>query len=519
LTRAHRVRSLPLACALLCAPFLAHAWWYDFVSDDAFIVLRYARNLAQGSGLVFNPGERVEGFTSPTWILLMAPVEFAGLDAILVARLLGLLAGMATIVAAVPLSRRLMGPGASPAWSLFAPALLAANGSFACWAPAGLETSLFTLLVTAAFLAAVGGRALTAAALAALCIFTRPEGAVVFAVLAGGDLLGPRTDRLARLRYWAVPLLALAALTAFRLAYYGDPVPNTFYAKTGGTWAQWYRGLGYVGEYASDHEGLPLMLTPVLFSLAAGDARLRLIAAGVLALWAEVVWVGGDGLPMYRFMLPPLPLALVLQGVLLQRLLAYAAKAFPLGWGARVVGAIAFATLVAVHLSPPLLGGHYLNYQYQQAVEVPRWRRVGLWLREHSRPGDSLAAVPIGAVSYYSGLISYDMLGLTDRHIARRELPSMGQGWPGHEKHDGQYILGRRPTYILAGNIDVTPAPRQAGTRPFIPYENPNVFERERDLFDSDLIDRLYEGRSVPLGTGEYLNFYQLKDENRGAAG
>ena len=68
--------------------------------------------------------------------------------------------------------------------------------------------------------------------------------------------------------------------------------------------------------------------------------------------------------------------------------------------------------------------------------------------------------MPIGAVSYYSKLEVRDMLGLTDRHIARRNLSGLGRGWAGHEKHDGQYILRRRPTYLLLGNVDVTEQPR-----------------------------------------------------------
>ena len=67
-------------------------------------------------------------------------------------------------------------------------------------------------------------------------------------------------------------------------------------------------------------------------------------------------------------------------------------------------------------------------------------------------------------------MTAIDMMGLTDGHIAHREMPNMGKGWAGHEKHDGQYILSRKPTYLLLGNIDVSDRPRDPSEFPFNPY-------------------------------------------------
>ena len=63
-----------------CHYIVLHILRYNFVSDDAFISLRYAANLLAGHGLVFNPGERVEGFTSPLWTLLLAGFGACGFD-------------------------------------------------------------------------------------------------------------------------------------------------------------------------------------------------------------------------------------------------------------------------------------------------------------------------------------------------------------------------------------------------------------------------------------------------------
>lgn len=94
---------LALAVALL----LAHALSFRFAIDDAYISFRYARNLLDGHGLVFNPGERVEGYSNLSWVLLAAAGMAAGLDPLLWARLLG-------FAAAKP-SRRAHSSGSSPA--------------------------------------------------------------------------------------------------------------------------------------------------------------------------------------------------------------------------------------------------------------------------------------------------------------------------------------------------------------------------------------------------------------------
>ena len=534
--------AVALALAGICAAYLVHVSMYDFISDDAFIALRYARNLLEGHGLVFNPGERVEGFTTLLWVLLLAGVGSLGMDLLASSRILGVLAGLITIVLTCKLASRARGTEGSSMWLLLAPSMLALNGSFACWAAAGLETPLFVCLVVGGFLACLCDRYWLSACLAALSALTRPEGMIVLGLLGLYQVFRERsnagepqpnrnslTQALSQrerdlgfsqgskggrrwIGWWALSGGVLAGLFLFRILYFGDLLPNTYYAKAGASWAQVKRGLVYLAQYSTDHESIGLMIVPVGYFLLRGPRALRLLCAGVAVLWCASIWVGGDGLPMYRFALAPLPILLVLQAVLLERLYRHSASRF--FRNNRLIKALLFLTVVVwgtVHVTPPAIGSHFVNYEYQKEVEIPRWSGVGLWLRENAAEGESLAAVPIGAVSYYSGLIAYDMLGLTDRHIAHLDMPGMGLGWAGHEKHDGQYILGRRPTYLLLGNIDVTARPRDPRGRPFIPYANRNIFAREKDIYEGSLLVERYRPRSVRLETGEYFNFYELK--------
>src|SRR5947207_2165113 len=81
---------------VLCA---ALAWpLRDYVTDDTFIHLQYARHVAHGEGFVFNPGERVYGSTSPLWVLLLAGGMRLGFDGLAVAKVLGALATLAALL-------------------------------------------------------------------------------------------------------------------------------------------------------------------------------------------------------------------------------------------------------------------------------------------------------------------------------------------------------------------------------------------------------------------------------------
>lgn len=501
----------------ICAVFIIHVMAYDFLSDDAFIVIRYAKNFIEGRGLVFNPGEKVEGFTSLLWCMILAAAGAVHFDPVEASRVLGTFACLAAVVFTYGIASKLLPSGQSKVWALIAPVLLVSNGTFACWSAGGLETGLFICLTAASFLAVMSGRYWLSAILAFLTFTARPEGLLVAGLLGAYQIyLALRRQGKNWIGWWAVCGGATLAVFVFRLAYFGDPLPNTFYAKTGGTWHQWHRGLIYMADYARDHEGLPILIIPLFFFLLKGERVARLLAAGALLILGSVVWVGGDGLPMYRLAVTPLPLIFPLQACFFERLHQYTVSHWP---GLKRIHGTLLVTvllglLVIVQITHPIRDPYWNRYLGQKN-EVPRWKRIGLWFKENAKPGETLATVPIGAVSYYSGLTVYDMVGLTDRHIARRKMPDIGKGWAGHEKFDGQYILSRSPTYLLLGNIDVTDEPRDPDQRPFIPYSNPFIWDREKDIYVTDLIYKRFKPRSVKLNSGRYLNFFELKEEYR----
>ena len=301
-----------VALAATLALLLLHACVYAFLCDDAFISFRYARNLAAGHGLVFNPGfERVEGYTNFLWVLVLAAVaRLTGIAPDLAATplLLAATVGLWALVATRAWRSRRPDDVAWPA--LVPPLLLAATRSVAVWSSSGLETRLFELLVVGATLrllteieAAEAKRRATpiAAALFALASLTRPDG-----LLVAASALGVAAVVLARRRALAPAWLAAQAAgflplvlghLLWRHAYYGAWLPNTYFAKVGGE-AWWSMGGDYLASAALEYSAwlwVPLLVLGVHRHARLGSLRVPLLFAAVVAPHAiYVASVGGD---------------------------------------------------------------------------------------------------------------------------------------------------------------------------------------------------------------------------------
>jgi hypothetical protein len=180
--------------------------------DDAFIVYRYCRNLVEGYGLTYNIGERVEGFTSLAWVFLVAAGVQAGFDAPTASLALGVSFGGTVLVAAYLHASAMLSPRLQWLAALL-PWLLVASTSFMYWSTAGLETPLFLTWVTVALMLDARGRSASAICAAAVATLTRPEGALLAAVLLA---LGLRRDGWKRIRSWKLPAFFAMFLLSLR---------------------------------------------------------------------------------------------------------------------------------------------------------------------------------------------------------------------------------------------------------------------------------------------------------------
>jgi hypothetical protein len=454
-----RLRAIPAADRLLLAIALGaflfaalRSWGY--LLDDSFIALRYARNLIEGHGLVFNPGEPVEGYTSLTLVLLAALFLELGIDPLAGLAAVSAGAAAAVLVLAARLERELAGRDTARGELSLAPLLLLATPAFAWWAFRAMETMLFAALLLAALalarLEARRDRWLGSGLLFALATLTRPEGALLFALAVAGLALVERRWRgdwrhLARHGANAAAFAALAgSYVAWRAAYYGELLPNTFYAKVTGGPGQLATGLRYLRDFCL---GSPVLAAGLLFPLGPAWPQLRArlrepglalaIHAVLLGYVVYVVAVGADFMPWLRFFVPVLPLAAVLAAAVL--------RAFPVP--ARARGPL-LAGLALLQGAAGFAGDEpYRAFVAHRTAVVGE--RVGEWLGQRLAPADWIAVNTAGSLPWASRLPTIDMLGLTDAQIARRPVYVVTPGWAGHRRGWGEYVLTRRPRVIF----------------------------------------------------------------------
>jgi arabinofuranosyltransferase len=480
--------------AAMGAPFLDHT------VDDAFISFRYADNLASGLGLVFNPGERVEGYSNFLWCLLLAPLISLGIDPVLAARALGILSAIALLAGVVRFAPR---PEALPGLVWLAPLLTAGSPALAVWTTGGLEAPLFAALVVWSVGLAVEGLgreelAPASALLAAVAALTRPDGLGVFLVLVVLLAWAQRSQRnhLRDLGRWSAWFAAVyLPYFAWRLIYYGDLLPNTFHAKVGFGLDQVVRGLDYYAGFLSE-SGWWLLL-PLLGLPWCRDERSRLMVGGMALGWGSyVALIGGDGLPMYRFLVPILPLFYLL---LAHGVVGILERFTPTG-AMRLLATLLLA-LITTRAALPAFGGPSALYVEQDRREVAAWVEMGRYFDALATGDESIAVIAAGAVPYYSRLVAIDMLGLNDRTIARREVPALGRGQAGHEKFDVDYVLDREPTFVLIGAYETSEEPRPAAEliRPHYPAE--------KAMLASPRFRRHYRAVRARLPSGHFAYF------------
>lgn len=422
--------------AATVAMYAANFLRWRFLGDDAFISFRYAQNLARGDGLVWNPGEYVEGYTNFLWVLLLAGGIKLDIMPEVLAQLLGFASGLGILLTSVTLARRWL---PSQPWSWWLPAaFLATNRSFAAWSSGGLETQLFAFLILCGFAWLFPAcpsptLRLGSATALGLATLTRPEGAL-FAGIAGlgvlGDSLGFRRCFSPRsATRWILTVGTLVGShSLFRLLYYGELVPNTYHAKVHGFW--WEQGLRYWALLAGDYPVL-LMLPAVVFSVVVHRSNDKLLFATALGMYAAyVAAVGGDRFE-FRFAVHAMPLFAVLWADGLARLSTLAERRYASRVCLWLSVAVASATLLANHSGSRRPEAAQLRHEINSLERIKRYadRRSieGKLLRQYIDQGSIRADTRIavggaGALPYYSGLPAIDYFGLNDAQVARQEV-------------------------------------------------------------------------------------------------
>ncbi len=444
---------------------------YFNLFDDGMISMRYAWNLSHGNGLVWNPGERVEGYTNLLLTLIMSVFTWLldKTDAVVGVQILG----VALVFACVYLTWRLAGFAAArfdaagrPLFVATAAVLTITYYPLSFWSLTGMETGLLTLLLLGSLLALelyLRERRRVHLFLVAACLglayLTRPDSLIfaapillygAFAAWTGADARRVQTILL----MLGIFLILPAAQEVFRVMYYGNYLPNTYILKlTGMPLADRIRnGLGFISLYLWTH--IFFLGIALIGCLVKPDRRKTLYGALVILPILYQIWVGGDAWNWWRIMAPAEPLAAILFVLAACELMQRLGSPVSYRKGARLLTYSAAISILTINLG--FLPQMFFTQDWPPLNFYFRRVNASVILNRVATPDATVGLVGAGVIPYYTGLKGYDFLGRTDPYIA--VLPPDLSGaiaWsgmysvPGHNKYDLLYSIEQlQPTYI-----------------------------------------------------------------------
>lgn len=473
-----------------------------FLCDDAFISFRYARHFADGDGLVWNVGERVEGYSNFLWVVLLGVFLKMGAQPEISSVVFGIASGLLLLAAVMLLSARVY--GRRNLLIYFAPFALAANPAFTAWASGGLETMTYALLIFAGIASLLQVRRteqetrwlLASSLIFALANLTRPDAPLFAGVTAlfvfGEKLVKERRLPLRAALTWALPYAAIVAThLLWRHSYYGYWLPNTYYAKVNKPW--WDQGLRYLDLFA-DGYGIYFLLPLALLALVWRPRFEAWLFATIVAAWSTyVAKIGGDWMQDRMLIVYFAPLYWLV-GDGLERIPRLAAAKPRL---ARGLAALTAGLAVAI-LSMTFLGNRaevsmaYIGSGKETSMAEMVERKIasvnalrfyaftraqqGMFLRslidEGILPDDLVLGVGgAGALPYYVMWPTVDFIGLTDAHVAHQPAEDAKHVLAGHQQWGSlDYLRGRGVVMLDALNQIVFDEPYDPENDPHAVY-------------------------------------------------
>jgi hypothetical protein len=383
-----------------------------------------------------------------------------------------------------------------------------------------METVLYALLLVVALQVALFGSEtrrsqVLSGVLFGLLALTRPDGILAYLVYVGytlsACLLGKRPLPWRQELHRAAGLLAvLVPHLLFRIAYYGELVPNTFHAKVGLTVPSAMRGLKAVLAYLTSLRGGLLVGAVGLWALAP-RTRVGNVLGAFLLVW--LLYLGSIGLSgMTWWYAMPLDIISILWLAWSLAKLLEANSGQMESRRLRVLGGVALAVLcisnlaAGVHrvlVTPTLFAQGLYQEPSDTGQKVTNYIKAGKLMGGIAKPDETLAVAECGAIPYYAGIVTYDALGLNDKHIARQPVAE-GVWAFGHERGDGRYLLEQKPTYIIM--------------KPFLtrrPDRTPVRVPSWIQMYEMEEFKRDYELVSIPVDR-LFFNYYKRRAEGPG---
>ena len=458
---------------------------YFCLIDDAMVSMRYAWNFSHGLGLVWNPGEYVEGYTNPLMTLLMSlpTLVFDKVDAVLAIQLLGIVFMLANAYIIMLIAGHLIS-GQERYHGLFrALAFLCALTYYPLiyWSLMGMETGLLTVLLSLSILSALRyardhrpTQGVLLPVSLGLAFLTRPD-AVIFAVpvFVYAFYASRKAERSPSLSFLLTMVGLYAAFIVgqelFRWGYYGEWLPNTYTLKVSEMplSSRIENGMNFVAPFLKE---IYVLLIVVGAGIVFAFRREKLFLMSVfVVLVCYQVWAGGDAWSYWRLLSPAVPIMLVLGAYEILMALQYVFEAtgdrrhplrnppsprrYALGFLACLLVLVMLFSVNSRFLPEIAMLREFNNVRTNEKTV-----NVALAIERFTTPDATVGVFYAGTIPYYTGRPAIDFLGKTDRRIAKLApnpsgLPKMKdfEGMiynPGHNKYDLEYSIKElKPTY------------------------------------------------------------------------
>lgn len=418
---------------------------FKWVIDDLYIYFRYVDNFINGEGIVYNPGEFVEGFSSFSWFLVLSLFGYLNFPLELSSKIAGLLFACLNLFLIYKISL-LQNSGK---FSFLACCLTVLNLPFILWSISGFELMFYIFILLFCFYKVLTVKVnrneiLLISILFFLIFLSRPEG-ILFSIAFSFFIYFISENKAFSLKIFILFGLLTVSFLLFRYFYFDDILPNTYYAKIGHNFFGYYEirtyknGLFYIlGFFRQNPQFILLIIfIPFAYRKHKSDKVFIFIIILIIIQFVFVAFSGGDWMIQYRFLVPVIPfLSLAVTFSFREFLNNINIKNF-----------FAALSLLIIFI---IIGGSLIFNDYEIIkTETALWNNLKNLSEDFKKniPANSLAANgSSGIIPYYLKDVNFlDIVGLTNKQIAKYGYRH--GTW--FEKSFPEYVYSRNPGWLI----------------------------------------------------------------------